>query len=406
MEMSKMPAVRMRAVCAVCAILAWAAAAEAAHAAPQTPAPPVAEGPPEASRLQFYGFIREDLILDDSRPDSAQSPLFILSEPAHADASRTYTVHPRLTRLGMNLSGPALEPLGGARLSGKLEMDFQNGGRDSRAIPRYRHAYMLLDWTSTSVLIGQTFDVISPLFPSVNADTLMWNAGNLGDRRPQVRATHQRAAGRAGWSIAAAAGLTGAVDQQDLDGDGIRDGEAAPMPSVQTRIGVTWPAGARRLAAGVWAHGSRQTVAGAVAGETRFASHAVGVDLELPLGTRGVVRGELWTGRNLPDIRGGIGQGINRGTGQEIGSRGGWFEIGGELSTRYAVFAGYSLDSPNADEVPAGGRTQNGAWFLASRFTVGRPFAVGVDYLRWRTEYRGLPAGTDNRINAYAIYNF
>lgn len=265
---------------------------------------------------------------------------------------------------------------------------------------------MSLAWTSASVLIRQTSDVISPLFPSVNADTLMWNAGNLGDRRPQVRATYAPAAGRARWSVAAAAGLTGAVDQQDLDADGIRDGEAAAIPSVQMRIGVTWPAGGRRVAAGVWAHGSRQTVAVAVAGETRFASHAVGADLELPLGTRGTVRGELWTGRNLPDIRGGIGQGINRGTGQEIGSRGGWLEIGGDLNAQYAVFAGYSLDSPDADEVPAGGRTQNGAWFLANRFTVARPFVVGVDYLRWRTEYRGLPAGTDNRINAYAIYNF
>ena len=213
---------------------------------------------PDSSRAQFYGFVRHDVIVDKTPPDSAQSPLFILSEPNGVPSRHAYTMHPRLTRLGVNMTGPALEPVGGAQIAGKLEIDFQNGGRDSRAIPRYRHAYMTLTWTTASLLLGQTWDLISPLFPSVNGDTLMWNAGNLGDRRPQLRATLQRRVAGGHWSLAGAAGLTGAVDQQDLDGDGLRDGEAASVPTLQTRVGLTYPTGSRQLTLGAWAHRSGQ----------------------------------------------------------------------------------------------------------------------------------------------------
>ena len=315
-------------------------------------------------------------------------------------------MHPRLTRFGINLSGPALRPLGGARVAGKLEIDFQNGGRDSRAIPRYRHAYVTLTWASGSLLVGQTWDLISPLFPSVNADTLMWNAGNLGDRRPQIRATYQSTNGRAQWSVAGAAGLTGAVDQQDLDADGIRDGEAAAWPTLQGRVGVTYALGTRRAAVGVWGHASRQDLATSIAAETSFDSRAIGLDIEVPIWRRAVVRGEAWTGSNLADIRGGIGQNINRSTGDEIGSTGGWVELGGDVTPGYALFAGYTIDAPDRDDVAPGGRTENAAWFVTNRFSFGRPVIFGVDYLRWRTEYRGLPAGTDNRVNAYVTYNF
>ena len=94
---------------------------------------------------------------------------------------------PRLTRLGIDWSGPQIAKLGNAKLIGKLETDFQNGGTESRQIIRIRHAYVRLDWERFSMLAGQTWDLVSPLFPTVNGDTLQWNAGNVGDRRPQLR---------------------------------------------------------------------------------------------------------------------------------------------------------------------------------------------------------------------------
>lgn len=387
----------------LCLLLSMWSATVAAQAPPS--APPVRELQVGDSRLQFYGFFRTDVIVDDSRPDAFQTPLFVLSEPATATDLANFTLHPRLTKLGLSLAGPALEPLGGARLGGRLEFDFQNAGRESRAIPRYRQAYFTLAWSTITLLFGQTADVISPLFPSANADTLMWNAGNLGDRRPQIRLTVQRGINKLQWSIAAGAGLTGAVDAQDLDNDTIRDGEAAAVPNVQGRVALSYPSGTRPVAVGIWAHAARQQVSVPIAGQREFASHALGVDYEVPLGRRSILRGEVWTGRNLSDVRGGIGQGVNRLTGREISSRGGWTELGIDVTVHHSLVAGFTVDTPHEEDLAIGGRRRNGSWFVVNRWTI-RPVTLGVDYLRWTTKYLGAPEGTDNRVNAYFLYSF
>jgi hypothetical protein len=356
--------------------------------------------------LQVYGQIRADVIYDDSRPDAAQTPTFILSEAPGAEDQANFTMHPRLSRLGVNFQGPVLERLAGASVSGKLEFDFQNGGRESRAIPRYRHAFVNLSWTTWSVLVGQTSDTISPLYPAANGDTLMWNAGNLGDRRMQLRLTYQSQGDDLRWSAAGALGLTGAVDQKDLDADGVRDGEAAAMPNYQARIGMSYPIGAKRLSLGLWGYSSSEKLGRPIAGDTSFDGHAIGIDFEVPLGARFMMRGEGWTGSHLGDVRGGIGQSVNPLTGEEIDSRGGWIEVGGELPSSYQAFLGYTIDRPDNEQIPSGGRTRNSAVYLANRFTFSSKFTIGLDVLRWRTEYQGLPEGLDNRLNAYLIHSF
>src|SRR5437588_1065222 len=168
----------------------------------------------EGSKLKFYGFLRVDLDIDSQRANSTQAPLFITSpDPAAGGASiGEFSMHPRLTRFGIDFSGPRIEALGDAKLSGKLETDFENGGSESRQIIRIRHAYLKLDWKEFSILGGQTWDIVSPLFPTVNNDTVQWNAGNVGDRRPQVRAAYEPKLGEGKLSIIRGVGLTGEID--------------------------------------------------------------------------------------------------------------------------------------------------------------------------------------------------
>ena len=74
---------------------------------------------------------------------------------------------------------------------GLIEVDFYGGGDENKNLPMMRHAYMNLDWPEEqfSVLAGQTFDVISPLWmPTLNY-TVGWWQGNIGYRRPQLRLT-------------------------------------------------------------------------------------------------------------------------------------------------------------------------------------------------------------------------
>ena len=87
----------------------------------------------------------------------------------------------------------------------------------SMAAIRMRHAYTKLAWGDFNVLAGQTADVISPIWPIVNADLVMWGAGNLGDRRPQLRPEWTPAIGDSRLIVQGEVGLTGAQDGSDID---------------------------------------------------------------------------------------------------------------------------------------------------------------------------------------------
>jgi hypothetical protein len=390
--------------------------------AAQTPAQPKPATGGEAARwselisgenkFKLYGFLRLDLDIDSQRPNNPQLPLFITSaDPRIGKAGAgNFSAHPRLTRFGVDYTGPKIAVLGDAKLSGKLETDFENGGSESRQIIRIRHAYLKLDWGDFSVLAGQTWDIFSPLFPTVNNDTLMWNAGNVGDRRPQFRIAYEPESGRGRWSLIAGVGLTGAIDGQDLDNNGFRDGEESGRPDVQARIGYSHPLWVKDQSASIgisgvyqWLNTSRPVTS---ANLTSFRSQLINIDYTIPIFSRASLRGEGWWGHNMGDLRGGAGQSINSTSGRQIRGRGGWTELSLKLSRYWSLHPGFTTDDPVDEDVPVGGRTRNRSFYFANRFTPGGNFTIGADYLRWKTNYKGFSRGLDNRVNIFFQYSF
>ena len=124
------------------------------------------------SRFKLYGWLRLDAIYDDSRPNNTQVIGFVRSEdPAAIEAFRAnpnafggvnpetfaskhneddFTMHPRLTRFGLDFDGPVVAALGDSKVTGKVEIDFYNnalvGQSESREAIRMRHAYLKLAW--------------------------------------------------------------------------------------------------------------------------------------------------------------------------------------------------------------------------------------------------------------------
>lgn len=363
----------------------------------------------EGNRFKLYGFLRLDLDFDSQHPSNTQIPFFITSPDARANGTENgdYSIHPRLTRLGLDFTGPTIHKLGDAKLTGKLETDFENGGTESRQIIRIRHAYLRLGWKDFSILGGQTWDVVSPLFPVVNSDSLMWNAGNVGDRRPQLRASYEPKSGKNKYSIAGAIGLTGAIDSQDLDANGFRDGEESGLPNFQGRLGYARTIGAGRDASvGVSGFYGFMKTARAVAGRTDFNAQLLNVDFTLPVHPRLTLRGEGWWGRGMSDVRGGAGQGINTANGREIRGRGGWGEATLRVSRFLSISPGFTTDDPVDQDLGNGARTRNRAFYLGDRISPSANFLIGADYLRWRTDYKGLLSGVDNRVNIFLQYSF
>lgn len=365
----------------------------------------------EGNRIKLYGFLRLDMLFDSQRPNNAQTILFINSpDPRTGNTNNgDFTMHPRLTRFGIDYTGPSINKLADAKLSGKVEVDFQNGGSESRQVIRIRHGFLKLNWKDISVLAGQTWDIVSPLFPTVNNDTLQWNAGNVGDRRPQLRLAYESALSeKAKLSLTGGIGLTGAIDSLDLDANGTRDGEESSRPNMQGRIGFSYPSTAQDQRASFGLSGFYGTLktSRAVAGRTSFNSQLINIDFTLPMHARLTLRGEGWWGRNLSDVRGGVGQGINTANGREIRGRGGWAETNIKFSRYFVMSPGFSTDDPVDADIPVNGRTRNHVVFIANRITPNENLLFGIDYFWWRTNYKGLLNGTNNRVNIFLQYNF
>jgi hypothetical protein len=363
------------------------------------------------SMFKLYGFLRVDAMYDSSRPNSTQLPVWIRSEdplaPAGVAAKRNeqdFNMHPKLTRVGLDFDGGKIGGMGDPAITGRLETDFYNAtATESREALRIRVAYLQLKWNDCTLYGGQMWDLISPLMPIVNPDMVSWGAGNLGDRRPQVRGEWSKTSGDHKFTVAGMAGATGAIDAQDADANGYRDGDQSAHPTLQTRIG--WKSSLFDI--GAWAHRAKERTDVPVGGEQHFKSSAYGVDFQIPLkGEQLWLKGELWNGRNLFDVRGGILQDFSP-TGDEIRSEGGFLEVGWKANDRMKLHGGWSFDNPENEDL--GGtsniKSRNTIAYAAATFDF-KPVAFGIHFLHWTTGYKGFDEGDDNRVQAYLQYSF
>lgn len=364
-----------------------AAVPEPAPATTAEAAPAAEPEPPSFPTLHPYGFVRLDFIFGDSRLSNIQFPFFAESEPD--DRSPETSIHPRLTRVGLDLM--PFNVTESAQVAGKIEIDFQNGGRESRELPRLRHGYLTIGTAMFELLAGQTWDLIAPLFPTANADSLMWNAGNLGDRRPQIRATAKPKVGEGALRLAVAVGQTGAVDGQDRDMDMRIDGQDG-LPTAQALAELK----IATVTAGVWGHVARETVD---ATDSDSNSMAVGAHAKVEIGVA-AVQGEVWYGQELSDVRGAIGQAVNA-MGEEIAAAGGWLEVAVKPIPQSTTAVGFTIDDPVDDDIDVGQRARNYVAYVAQHVRPWKAFQVGAEYLFWTTDYEEAEQGRVNRIDVH-----
>ncbi len=144
-----------------------------------TSAPPVPPAPAptiprtiaigESSTLKFSGFLRADVIMDTAAMNSTIVPFYVRSPDSGASAAQrarpdegAFSIDPRLTRLVMEFDGGTPPSLAYAKLTGRLETDFDtsNSGpsTESRQVPRIREAFMRLAWPNDwTVTAGQAW---------------------------------------------------------------------------------------------------------------------------------------------------------------------------------------------------------------------------------------------------------
>jgi len=361
--------------------------------------------------VQFYGYLKADAAYDDSRTTSGNFVVWANNEALrHEDDEFNLTANE--TRLGLLINGPKS---GGMETSGRIEFDFYgNFAEENKAKIQMRHAYMEFLWPASgfSILAGQTWDVMSPLNPSTLNYTVLWDAGNIGYRRPQIRVTQDvMLCDETTLRFQGAVARTIGDDEETTEA-----GEDAGFPSLQGRAGLTFPwlsAGATTL--GVSGHWGQEEYDEMPRGHGDADSWSVNLDLLQPLCSKTTLKAELFTGANLNTYFGGIGQGVRPitnadneiiGYDDEIASKGGWAALALGPWDEWTFNLGAGVDDVDAGDVNLDQRTLNRTVFANAIYALNEHADVGVELSHWRTEYRGTGDADNVRVQAAFKYKF
>jgi hypothetical protein len=351
-------------------------------------------------KLEWYGYVKLDASWDESLIESGNFARWAAS-PSLIDEHSHVNLTARQTRFGFRVEPPHR---GGPRLSARLESDFYGGGAENKNWLQLRHAYAQIDWQGQgmSLVAGQTSDLISPLVPSTLNYTVAWWAGNIGYRRPQARITRTFAAGDEGAVVVAAA-LSRTIGDDFGATEPGDSGADSGVPTVQLRAARRWSGGEVGLS-GHW--GSEILREAPEDPRLEVDSWSANLDLALRFSARVSLKAEAWTGENLDDYFGAIGQGVNFGRGEAIGASGGWLALAFAPRAGLEIGLGAGLDDPDDELLAVGARARNLAVWANAVWELWPGFKAGGELSSWQTDYLGIEDGSSLRAQTSLIYSF
>jgi hypothetical protein len=368
-------------------------------------------------KVQLYGFARFDGSYDTGQIYPGNIALWAWPQYGNRNDSEC-NLTAGATRVGLNLSGPDTENI---KLTGNIEFDFLTSvSTENNQAPRLRHGFVKAYWPASdfSILAGQTWDVISSLIPFVDDPALMWSAGNIGSRHPQVRLTKGFATGeKSRLEVAVAASRT--IGEKNNLPDPVNKvyntdpGKDANIPTIQGRIALSTPllVASQPATLGLSGHyGQEEWDANNSGNHVTLDSWSCNLELSMPLSEKLLFAGEYFTGSNLDDYYGGIGQGVNSTTIPtdpiEIRSNGGWGAVRYTLNPSTSFSIGAGLDNPNDNDLADKGRSRNQSVFANVITKITPNFILGFQLSDWKTEYKGAAEGDAVRAQTSLTYKF
>jgi len=356
----------------------------------------------------FYGYIKLDASLDSALTNNGDFAYIVLPY-AEGEEHSEFNMTANQTRLGVKFDGPDDD---GVDVSGRIEFDFYGGGGENKANPMLRQAYLQMAFDGVTILAGQTSDVISPIVPTTLNYIVLWKSGDMGYRRPQLRViTEFDIADKASMKVEAAATRSMGRDH---------DGEASGMPAFQGRLAFsTQLLGEKPMTIGVgglWGQ-EESTYTDTLLAETVYELEQSGIviDAVVPVGDMMTLKGGYFTGKNLAQYLGGIGQGIAEVPAEEsrnvepveIEASGWWAQLSVRASEDFTINVGAGSDDP---EIPEGDTAntleKNTTYYGNVMWDAAPSTVVGVEYAKFETEYVGGESYENNRVQLSMMYKF
>jgi hypothetical protein len=320
-------------------------------------------------RLRLSGIVLMNLVSNQGVVDSIDLPTLAYAR-APLDSGGSFGATLRQSEIGFEAFGPTVA---GARTRADLQLDLAGGfpsvpNGSNSGIVRLRTGTMRLDWTNTSVVVGQDAIFFSPNSPTSFASLAipaLSYAGNLWSWVPQIRVEHRVALGDEsslifqGGILDPVSGEVPGVAPGEVPGTGYYrqagPGEASRQPAYGTRVAWTRNVFGQPLRVGVGGYYTRQDY-----GFNRNVDGWAGMtDIDLPLSHQFSLSGKFYRGKALGGLYGGIGRSVLFSGDptlpstevQALNSVGGWAQLKYRPANKWEFNAAFGMDNPFASDL-------------------------------------------------------
>jgi hypothetical protein len=355
-------------------------------------------------RLRLSGIVLLNLFENRGTVDNLDFPEVAESQQANEPNASPgqFGGSLRQSQIRLQAYGP---DVAGARTSADVNLDFAGGFPTApngawMGLIRMRTAVVRLDWSNTSLVVGQDRLFFAPLAPTSLATLAipaLSYAGNLWAWTPQVRIEH-----RIPLSEASSFSIQGGI-LDSVTGDTPPEyydrypswGEQSGQPAYAVRISWSHRMFGQDLTVGAGGFYGRQNWGF----QHNVDGWAGTTDLTLPLGKRWEFTGEFYRGRSVAGLGGGVGQSVLLNgpfgnpatTFRGLDSMGGWTQLKFKIKPNFEINGAFGVDNPFAGEL----RQFNATTIYPGAYTRNLSPLVNFIYqirsdILFSTEYRYL----------------
>ena len=334
----------------------------------------------DVNKLSLYGWIKGDATYQDDDMNDKVAPRFAVSDGDNG--TNLTAMH---SRFGLKWGGPALD--NGWKADAVFEFDLFDGGSQNQMKLRNRLAAFTLSKDRHSVLVGQHWDIFSPLGPTtLMTNGYLWQTGNLGFRRAQARYTYK------GDFFEYA----GSINDPSMSGESAE----TDSPIFEGRVGFTL-ANVKLGVSGAFGQDDESLPS------DDADIWGISGDVVWPINDSYALKGEIATGENMSVFL--SRSKVNTVTADEEEAVSGWAELT-YTGSDYDWWAGGAFES--LDDIASG--TTEDTWMmfagvhrkLKSKLLGGTPVRFGVEIAHFESEVKNGEEPDANQIIFSGQFNF